>query len=157
MLRTRWAIALVVGLALAAAPAPSAPPVMQAQQWEVVNAAGAVVFSIRATEAGGRLEVRDGVGATIFSAGLDPANPTQVGLWEQSRQDIASQRRDIHHLTRRVQALERHTQSSNRAMKSGHAFDQQRSELARQERDIDRIERQINQLSRQLRALERRQ
>ena len=156
MLRTRWAIAVVIGLTLAAAPTPSAPPVMQAQQWEVVNAAGAVVFSVRATEAGGRLEVWDSAGATIFSAGLNPTDPKQVGLWEQSRQDIANQRRDLHQLTRRVQTLERRDQQSSRAIPSSYALDQQRSELARQEREIDRLERQINQLSRQLQALTRR-
>src|SRR5688572_6424269 len=83
-------LTLVVGLQLAATPTQSVPTMMRAQRFEVVNPEGTVVFSVRATEAGGRLEVQDGTGATVFSIGVDPNDPKQFGLWEQSRQEIAS-------------------------------------------------------------------
>jgi septal ring factor EnvC (AmiA/AmiB activator) len=143
-------------------PTQSVPSIMQAQHFEVVNAKGAIVFSIRATEAGGRLEVQDGKGATVFSVGVDPNDPEQIGLWEQSRQEIASQsrdlerqRRDLYSLTRRVQEIERKTPLSSHPSSAGNAFDQYRSELARHDRELDNLERQISRLSRQIDSLER--
>jgi len=137
---------------------------MRTQHFEVVNAKGAVVFSIRATEAGGRLEVQDSTGATVFSVGVDPNDPEQVGLWEQSRQEVASQsrdierqRRDLYSLTRRLQEIERQNQLSSRTLSGGTTVDQYRSALARQDREIANLERQISRLSRQIDSLERRQ
>ncbi len=170
MLWTRRSIGMVSGLILAfgwylaATPSQSVPSIMQAQQFEVVNAEGRIVFSIRATEAGGRLEVRDGAGTTIFSAGVEPDAPTQFGLWEQSQRAIASQRRelerqrrDLHHLVTRLQEFERQNLKQSRTTRRGHELDQYRSDLARQDREIDNLERQVNRLSRQLNSLERRQ
>lgn len=155
---------LAAGLHLAATPTQSVPNIMRTQYFEVVNAKGAVVFSIRATEAGGRLEVQDSTGATVFSVGVDPNDPEQFGLWEQSRQEIASQRRDLerqrrdlYNLTRRLQEFERQNQLSSRTLSGGNAFDQYQSALARQDREIANLERQISRLSRQIDSLERRQ
>lgn len=155
---------LVAGLHLAATPTQSGPTTVRAQQVEVVNTEGTVVFSIRATEAGGRLEVRNRAGEMIFSAGSDPDDPTPVELWEQSRQDLASQRRDLarqrrdlYQLARQVQEIERQTQLPSHTTRRGHELDQYRSALARQDRDIDNLERQVSRLSRQLNSLERRQ
>lgn len=170
MLWTRRTISIVSGLILAAGlylmatPGQSVPSIMQAQQVEVVNAEGTVVFSIRATEAGGRLEVRDGVGKMIFSAGVDLEAPQQFGLWEQSRRaiegqrrDLERQRRDLNHLITRLQAFERQNLKLSRTTRRGHELDQYRNALARQDRKIDNLERQVNRLSRQLNSLERRQ
>ncbi|WP_089936842.1 hypothetical protein [Candidatus Entotheonella palauensis] len=170
MLGTRRTIGIVSGLVLAAGlyltatPTQSVPSIMQAQQLEVVNADGTIVFSIRAAEAGGRLEVRDGAGATIFSAGVDPDDPKRFGLWEQSQRTIASQRRDLerqrrdlNHLITRLQEFERQNLKLGRNTRRGHEIDQYRSALARQDREIDNLERQVNRLSRQLNSLERRQ
>lgn len=155
---------LVAALHLAATPTQPVPSMLQTQQFEVVNASGVVVFSVRATEAGGRVEVRDGRGATIFSAGADPDEPQRFGIWEHSRNEMASQRRDlerqrrdVYNLTRRLQEIERQTQLSSRATRSGNEFSQYRSALARHDREIDSLERQINRLRRQLDSLERRQ
>jgi uncharacterized coiled-coil protein SlyX len=155
---------LVAGLHLAATPTRPVPTMIQAQQFKVVNAKGAVVFSVRATEAGGRIEVRDGTGVVIFSAGVDPDHPQRFGLWEQSRNEIASQRRDLerqrrdlYNLTRRLQEIERQNQLSSGAARGGNEFDQYRSALARQDRAIDSLERQINRLSHKVDSLERRQ
>lgn len=154
---------LVAVLHVAATPTQPVPTLIQTQQLEVVNPAGVVVFSVRATASGGRIEVRGQTGATIFSAGADPDDPQPLGLWEQSRQEIASQRRDLERqrqdlssLTRRLQEIERQNQRPNRATSSGNEFDQYRSALARQDREIDNLERDINRLSRQLDSLERR-
>jgi hypothetical protein len=157
-------LTLAAGLHLTVMPTQSVPSIMRTQHFEVVNAKGAVVFSIRATEAGGRLEVQDGTGATVFSVGVNPNDPEQFGLWEQSRQEIASQRRDLerqrrdlHSLTKRLQELERQNQLSSRTLSGGNAVDQYQSALARQDREIDNLERQISRLSRQIDSLERRQ
>lgn len=157
-------LTLVAGLHLAATPSQSVPDTIQAQQFEVVNAAGAVVFSVRATDAGGRLEVRDRAGAIIFSAGPDLDDPQRLDLWERSQQEMSNQRRDLerqrrelYHLTRQLQSIERQSQQLSRATRPGNALDQHHSALARQDRELDQLERRINQLSRQLDSLERRQ
>ena len=155
---------LVAVLHVAATPTQPVPTLIQTQQLEVVNPAGVVVFSVRATASGGRIEVRGQTGATIFSAGADPDDPQPLGLWEQSRQEIASQRRDLERqrqdlssLTRRLQEIERQNQRPNRATSSGNEFDQYRSALARQDRELANLERQISRLSHQIDSLERRQ
>lgn len=156
-------LTLAAGLHLAATPTQPVTAIMQTQHLEVVNAEGTVVFSVRATETGGRLEVRDGAGATMFSAGADPDDPKRFGLWEQSRQEIASQRRDlerqrrdVYHLARRLQEIERQKRQPSRATGNDNEFDQYRSALARQDRELDNLEREVNRLSRQLDSLERR-
>lgn len=158
------ALTLAAGLHLAATPSQSVTSPLRAQQVEVVNEEGTVVFSIRATEAGGYLEVRDGQGATIFSVGLLPDTPQQVGQWEQSRREIANQRRnlerqqrDLNHLTTRLQVLERQNLKLSRTAGRGHEIDQYRHTLARQDREIENLEQRVSQLSRQLNSLERRQ
>ncbi len=157
-------LTLAVGLHLAAAPAQSVPSIVRAQQLEVVDADGTVVFRVRATEAGGRLEVKNRTGATIFSTGSDPEAPQRFGLWEQSRQTLATQRREIerqrrelNHLIARLQEFERQSLKPSRATPRGNDFAQYRSALARQDRDIDNLERRVSQLARQLNLLERRQ
>jgi len=156
-------LTLAAGLHLAATSTQPVSAIMQTQHLEVVSAEGTVVFSVRATETGGRLEVRDRAGATIFSAGADPDDPKRFGLWEQSRQEIASQRRDlerqrrdVYHLTRRLQEIERQKQQPSRATGNGNEFDQYRSALTRQDRELDNLEREVGRLSRQLDSLERR-
>ncbi len=157
-------LTLAAGLHLAAAPTQSVPSIMRARQLEVVNAEGTVVFSVRATEAGGRLEVKNSTGATIFSTGSDPDGLQRFGLWEQSRQTIATQRRkierqrrELNHLITRLQEFERQNLKLSRTTPHGNEFDQYRSALARQDREIDNLARRVSQLNRQLNSLERRQ
>lgn len=162
----RWLLGLglsiLAALSIAAQTAPSAPTVVRATRLEVVDAAGHVVFTVSASEKGGRLEVLNHEGQETFSAGIrqDTGLP---GLWErqlrtfeQQQRAFDQQRQTLTQVGHQLYALEQQSRRGGEADLPRREIEQQRRDLDQQRRDLDQQRRQLDALERQLRSLERR-
>jgi hypothetical protein len=154
---------MIAGLTLAAAPTQPVAERRRTERLEVVNEAGRIVFVVRGTEQGGRMEVKDNAGAIVFSAGAMPDDAKQAGLWEQTVHEVAALRRDLTHqrqefqlLARQFQEGERENQRLRRLLQRDIPAATQSQDLARHERVLDSLERRIQQLDSKINRLERR-
>ena len=158
-LRLGLSVALIAGLSLAATSTPSSPPAIQTQRLEVVNTSGEPVVVIRHTAQGGRLEVMNEAGATIFSVGGSSSDSDPLPSWDRARHDItilqrelANQRQNVHGLAKQLQGLARQQQKLQRRNNPSDS----RHDLAALRRNLDSLDHEVRRLSRQIDTLKRR-
>lgn len=175
---------VIAAACMAARHVASKPMTLRATRLEIVNEAGQVVLragfdtdggTLRlwthdgklrlgayATSKGGRLEVLNGEGYELFSAGAHSATGRQ-GLWErhqhrfdQNTQETNRLNQEIHTIESQIGALEQPNRPDISGAQQQRNIDRLQAELNLQRSALDQLRSRLERLDQQLRRIDRR-